>query len=208
MEDLQVPEGFDWKTQQTIQVFVNIPATGEVQPLIVTNRDRTKRYFKGYPTGNSRTVTYKDHNSFLLKGTAVVYNGAKGPNLAFINNGALVYNFNDNLKSALDNTCDLSVFETFTIGGWGGPNAGNSPGSVRDAYFDDVYDDDLIVGDDNGYTLTFETSGDIQSFYHRVDSPNISRKATINSNGWGWSICRTGNCSYPEPGLQRSRLSG
>ena len=183
MDELDVPENFDWKTTKTIQVSVNIPASGDVQPLIITNRARTKRYFKGYPAENSRTVSAKITIPSYLRELRLVYNGAKGPNMAFINNGSLVYNFNDNLKSAMDNECDLSGFETFTMGGWGGPNAGDNPGTVRDAYFDDVYDDDLIVGDDDGYTLTFETSGDIQSFLPEGGQPDILSQSYINPTG-------------------------
>ncbi|MFW5974730.1 MAG: LruC domain-containing protein, partial [Bacteroidota bacterium] len=164
VEDLQVSDDFDWKTQQTVQVFVNLPANGEIQPLIITNRDKTKRYFKGYPEGNSRTVSTKITPPSYVRGLRLIYNGASGPNFAYINNGSLVYNFNDMRKSVQDDDCDLDGFTTYSKGGWGAPPRGNNPGAFMQQHFDDIYPDGLVVGDPNNNTVTFETAQDLTDY--------------------------------------------
>ncbi|MDZ7777488.1 MAG: LruC domain-containing protein [Bacteroidales bacterium] len=164
VEDLQVPEGFDWKTQQTIQVLVNIPADGEVQPLIITNREKTKRYFKGYPDGNSRTVSTKITLPSYVRGLRLIYNGAPGPNYTYISNGSLVYNFNDMRKSALDDDCDLDGFKTYSKGGWGAPPNGNNPGVLMHQNFDAIYPNGMVVGDPDNKTVTFTTASAVTDY--------------------------------------------
>src|SRR5262249_20373263 len=41
-------------------------------------------------------------------------------------------------------------FETFTQGGWGAICHGGNPGCLRDAHFDEVFPDGLVLGDPDG----------------------------------------------------------
>ncbi len=179
VDDLQISSDFDWKTQQTVQVFVNIPVDGEIQPLIITNRDKTKRYFKGYPEGNSRTVSTKITIPSYVRGLRLIYNGAPGPNYEYISNGSLVYNFNDMRKSVMDDECDLNGFVTYSKGGWTTTAQGNNPGSLRDQHFDDIYPNGLVIGDPDNYTITFEESVDVNN-YKKGGKPAVLDQSYTN----------------------------
>ncbi len=59
--------------------------------------------------------------------------------------------------------CDIDGFVTFTQGGWGNKASGNNPGSIRDANFDQVFPNGLIIqGTVN--TLTFTSAAAIQAY--------------------------------------------
>ncbi len=181
VNDLVVPGNFDWKTQQTVQVFVQLPQNGELKPLIITNRDRTKRYFKGFPENtSSRTVSTKITIPSYVNELRLIYDGATGPNMAFILNETLMYDFNANKKSTKVVTCDLSGFITYSKGGWGAKAAGNNPGSIRDQYFDQVYPGDFVIGDDDGYTITFESSDDVEKYLPGGGGPKVLTKNYVN----------------------------
>ena len=164
--DLVVPSDFDWKTTQTLAVTVNLPVSGDIQPLIITNRDGSKRYFRGYPEDGSRTIqTVITIPSYVYE-LKLIYSGTAGPNMVFVSNGELNYNFNNTTKSVTsdDDDCDLSGFETFSKGGWGGKASGDNPGALRDQYFDQVYPGSLVVGDPAHFTITFESSADVKDY--------------------------------------------
>jgi len=181
VEDLQVPEGFDWKTQQTVQVFVQLPQNGELKPLIITNRDRTKRYFKGFPENSSSpTVSSKITIPAYVNELRLIYDGATGPNMAYILNETLMYDFNANKKSAKSVGCDLTGYVTYSKGGWGQKPNGNNVGALRDQYFDQVYSGDFVVGDDNGYTITFEESDDVKNYLPGGGGPEVLSESHLN----------------------------
>ena len=60
MNDLIVPPDFDWKTTQTLDVEVVLPTKGEIQPLLITNRDGSVKYFRGYPDDGSKVLYAPD----------------------------------------------------------------------------------------------------------------------------------------------------
>ena len=45
MSSLVVPADFDWKTTQTLDITVQLPSQGDLQPLLITNRDGSSVYF-------------------------------------------------------------------------------------------------------------------------------------------------------------------
>ncbi len=166
VSDLVVPSDFDWKTTQTLSVTIDLPVDGEVQPLIITNRDGSIRYFRGYPEDGSRTIRTLITIPTYVYELKLIYNGTAGPNMVFVSNGELNYNFNNTTKSVTsdDEDCDLSGFETFSKGGWGSRANGDNPGALRDEYFDQVYPGSLVVGDPAHFTITFESSSDVEDY--------------------------------------------
>ncbi|HKK10463.1 MAG TPA: hypothetical protein VJ939_06470, partial [Bacteroidales bacterium] len=181
VNDLVVPSNFDWKTQQTVQVFVQLPQSGELKPLIITNRDRTKRYFKGFPeNSSSRTVSSKITIPAYVNELRLIYDGATGPNMAFILNETLMYDFNANKKSAKSVTCDLDGFVTYSKGGWGQKAAGNNVGATRDAHFDQVYPGDFVVGDEDGFTITFNASNNVADYLPGGGGPSVLSQSYEN----------------------------
>jgi LruC domain-containing protein len=164
VNDLVVPPDFDWKTHQTIDVMVNLPQSGELKPLIITNRDGSKRYFRGFPEDNSRTLRTKITLPAYEYELRLIYSGTNGPNMAFISNGELYYDFSSSQKSVTVVGCDLSNFTTYSKGGWSSPANGNNPGSLRDEYFDQVYPDGFVIGDPDNYTITFESASDVEAY--------------------------------------------
>jgi len=132
MDELDVPQNFDWKTTKTINVQVDLPNNGDPSPLIITNRQVTKRYFKGFPEDNSRTVNTKITIPTYLSELRLFYNGTNGPNMAVIEGEYLSYNFNamqKSLKAVSDEDCDLSGFVTYSKGGWQGGSGNNGGGN-------------------------------------------------------------------------------
>jgi len=113
-----VPPDFNWKTHQTIEVIVNLPQTGALKPLIITNRDGSKRYFRGFPEDGSRNVRTKITLPAYENELRLIYSGANGPNMAFISNSQLIYDFSNTQKSIAVVGCDLSNFTTYSKGGW------------------------------------------------------------------------------------------
>ena len=181
MTELQVPSDFDWKTQKTINVFVNLPASGEIQPLIIMNREGTKQYFRGFPEDNSRTINTKITIPAFLNEVRLIYNGTKGPNMVIVENNFLDYNYNSQTKSTKSNlNCDLSNFTTYSKGGWGSKAHGNNVGVLRDAHFDDVYPTDFIIGDPNNKTITLNSSKDVENFLPDGGRPKVLSKSWIN----------------------------
>jgi len=60
-------------------------------------------------------------------------------------------------------SCDLSGMTTFTQGGWGAKASGNNPGSIRDAHFNDVFPNGMIISGGQ-YTLTFTSSSAVKEY--------------------------------------------
>lgn len=183
MNDLIVPPDFDWKTTQTLDVEVVLPESGEIQPLLITNRDGSIKYFRGFPDDGSRTVRTKITIPSYIVDLRFIYNGAKGPNIAYIGGSTLSYNFNSTLKSSDDDDCDVSGYITYSKGGWGQKAHGNNVGSLRDDHFDDVYPGDFVVG--TGNTLTFNATGDVENFLPDGGSPAVLTQSYVNPDGKG-----------------------
>ncbi len=78
--------------------------------------------------------------------------------------------------------CEL-IFRTQTPGGWGAKAAGNNPASYRDAHFDEVFPDGLVVGDASGYTLTLESAMDVQNFLPSGGTPAALSMDYVNPSG-------------------------
>lgn len=181
VNDLQVPPDFDWKTTQTVDITVELPASGSIQPLIITNRDGSRRYFKGFPEDGSRTLRTRITIPTYVYEVRLTYSGAVGPNTAFVSNGQLHYDFNLTAKSTkVVVLCDLSGFTTYSKGGWGSPPAGNNPGALRDQYWDQVYPDGMVVGDPNNYTITFSSGSDVRNYLPGGGQPQVLSKSWVN----------------------------
>jgi LruC domain-containing protein len=182
VSELVVPADFDWKTTQTLAVSVELPATGEIQPLIITDRNGTVRYFRGYPEDGSRTINTVITIPAYVFELKLTYNGTTGPNIVFVSNGELYYNFNKTTKSVKsdDEDCDLSGFETFSKGGWGTEAHGNNPGTLRDQHFDQVYPGDFVIGDPDHYTVTFESSTKVKNYLPGGGDPKLLTQDWLN----------------------------
>lgn len=164
MEELDVPSNFDWTTQKTIDVEVTLPQNSSLQPLIITNRGATNRFFRGFPEDNSKTVNTRITIPTYLSELRLFYNGSEGPTMVTIEGDYLSWDYNAKSAKIVTDDCDLSGFITYSKGGWGSRPNGNNPGVLRDQYFDQVYSGDFVVGDPNNYTITFEESKDVQKY--------------------------------------------
>lgn len=180
VNDLIVPPDFDWKTQQTIDVVVSLPQTGELKPLLITNRDGSKRYFRGFPEDGSRTLRTKITLPAYEYELRLIYSGTNGPNMAFISNGEMYYDFASSQKSLTVVGCDLSNFTTYSKGGWGQKAAGNNVGVLRDQYFDQVYSDGLVIGDPDNYTITFDNASDVEEYLPGGGGPEVLNRSWMN----------------------------
>lgn len=181
VNDLTIPSDFDWKTTKTISVSINLPEYGELQPLIITNREGTKRYFRGYPENGSRTLNTVITIPSYIYELELIYNGATGPNMAFISNESLVYDFNTiTTKSTSAVDCDLSNFTTYSKGGWGQKASGNNVGALRDQYFDQVYPGDFVVGNSSYYTMTFNSSENVKDYLPGGGQPKVLNGNKVN----------------------------
>ncbi len=61
------------------------------------------------------------------------------------------------------NSCDLDGMTTFTQGGWGTKASGGNPGSIRDAHFNAVFPNGIVITG-GSYTLTFTSSSAVKDF--------------------------------------------
>jgi LruC domain-containing protein len=181
VSDLVVPADFDWKTTQTITVSVQLPSSGEIQPLIITNRDGSKRYFRGYPEDGSRTVNTVITIPSYLNELRLTYNGTTGPNVVFVSSGILSYNFNNTTKSATshdNDDCDLDGFITYSKGGWGAKNG--EVADLRNEHFDQVYPTNFVVGDPAHYKITFNSSNDVKNYLPGGGTPRVLTRNWTN----------------------------
>lgn len=174
VNDLVVPADFKWNTTQTISVSVNLPVSGDIQPLILTNREGTVKYFRGYPENDSRTVNTKITIPTYVNEVRLTYSGVTGPNMVLVSNGTLTYDLNNTTKSVISHDeCDLSGFKTFSKGGWGTEASGNNPGSLRDQHFDQVYPGNFVVGDPAHYKITFSGSVNVENYLPGGGGPAV-----------------------------------
>ena len=180
VNDLVVPYDFDWKTTKTVSITVKLPNQGDLQPLIITNREGTKKYFRGFPDDGSRTVYTKITIPAYINELKLTYNGTTGPNMVYISNESLVYNFNISTKSVQDDECDLSGFKTYSKGGWGQKAHGSNVGALRDQYFDQVYPGDFVVGNPSQYTITFNATNDVEKYLPGGGGPKVLTKSWTN----------------------------
>ncbi|MDA3944843.1 MAG: LruC domain-containing protein [Bacteroidetes bacterium] len=180
VNDLVVPADFDWKTHQTIDVIVTLPQSGELKPLLITNRDGSKRYFRGFPEDGSRTLRTKITLPTYEYELRLIYSGANGPNMAFISNGQMIYDFVSSQKSVTVVGCDLSNFTTYSKGGWGQNASGNNVGALRDQYFDQVYPNDFVIGDPDNFTITFESAADVENYLPGGGDPAVLNSDWVN----------------------------
>ena len=180
MNDLIVPSDFDWKTTQTLEIVVNLPSEGELQPLLITNRDGSERYFRGFPDDGSRTLRTTITIPSYIIDLRFIYSGTNGPNVAYINGSTVSYDFNTTQKSSNVVTCNLSGFVTYSKGGWGSKAAGGNVGTLRDEHFDDVYPTNFVVGYASEYTITFNASGDVENYLPGGGGPKVLTKSWVN----------------------------
>ncbi|MBU1579040.1 MAG: hypothetical protein KJ754_06400, partial [Bacteroidetes bacterium] len=180
VNDLVVPADFDWKTHQTIDVIVTLPQTGELKPLLITNRDGSKLYFRGFPEDGSRTLRTKITLPTYEYELRLIYSGANGPNMAFISNGQMIYDFVSSQKSVTVVGCDLSNFTTYSKGGWGQNASGNNVGALRDQYFDQVYPNDFVIGNPDNFTITFESAADVENYLPGGGEPAVLNNSWFN----------------------------
>ncbi|MEA3504387.1 MAG: LruC domain-containing protein, partial [Bacteroidota bacterium] len=129
---------------------------------------------------NSRFVKTKITIPTYINELRLIYNGANGPNMAFIANDVLEYSFNTKLKSVKSSDCDLSGFTTYSKGGWGQKAHGNNVGALRDQYFDQVYPNEFVIGDPNNYTITFDASINVKNYLPGGGSPKVLSKSWTN----------------------------
>ena len=62
---------------------------------------------------------------------------------------------------------------TQTPGGWGAPAAGNNPGTIRDAHFDAVFPNGLVVGCAAGYSITLTSAQAVEDFLPSGGKPRV-----------------------------------
>jgi len=98
------------------------------------------------PESGKQTITCTIPCDDLLEGLsvhfqfgAVLADGERG-----LSNAATV--------TVEEGACDIDAGDlvTFTQGGWGAPCAGENPGCLRDASFDDAFPQGLVLGDQDG----------------------------------------------------------
>jgi LruC domain-containing protein len=165
MTELNVPADFDWKTHQTVDISISVPSKSTDKPILITNRDASRRYFKGYSNSKTSNLTTKITIPAYLHELRIIQDGSPGPNMVTIDNGMLTFDFNTkNNKMVADNNCDLSGFITYSKGGWGSNTHGNNVGVLRDTHFDDVYPGDFVIGDLNNHTITFTSSSAVRVY--------------------------------------------
>ncbi|GJM29239.1 MAG: hypothetical protein DHS20C17_18740 [Cyclobacteriaceae bacterium] len=78
--------------------------------------------------------------------------------------------------------CDIG-HRTQTPGGWGAPAAGNNPGALRDAYFDQVFPDGLLVGCPNGYYVRLTSAAAVEDFLPSGGKPRVLDQIYIDPSG-------------------------
>lgn len=109
-----------------------------------------------------------------------------------------------NLAKADNSVCDLSGFVTYTQGGWGSTAHGHNPGTVRDAYFSQVFSGGLTVG--GGYTMKFTSSQAIKSYLQGGGTPdrlthNYTNPVSSESGTFGVQmVALTLNVGFDEAG--------
>ena len=131
MNDLIVPSDFDWTTTQTLDIEVTLPESGEIQPLLITNRDGSVKYFRGYPDDGSRVVKTRITIPAYIVDLRFIYSGTTGPNIAYIGGSTVTYNFNSTLKTFGHHNCNVSGYITYSKGGWGQKAHGSNVGDRK-----------------------------------------------------------------------------
>ncbi len=179
--ELVVPADFDWRTTQTVEVTVQLPETGALQPLLITTRDGSRRFFRGFPEDGSRTLHTKITVPAIIKELKLTYSGTVGPNIVYLSNAKLDFDFNTSkFKSTETVGCNLDGFLTYSKGGWGQRASGNNCGTLRDEHFDDVYPVDFIVGDPDHYTIIFNRSSDVKNYLPGGGTPQVLTHSYVN----------------------------
>ena len=77
--------------------------------------------------------------------------------------------------------CDLSGMTSFTQGGWGTKASGNNPGSIRDAHFNDVFPNGIVITG-GPYTLTFTSSSAVKNFLPAGGTPKAMTSSKTDPN--------------------------
>lgn len=118
VDDLIIPEGFDWKTTQTLDVSVVLPNEGNIKPLTITNSTGTIKYFRGYPDDESRIVNTKITIPSYINEVKISYDNANELNIDLGSDSSLFHDFNIVNKSAQKNAVsvlDLGLIANFTL---------------------------------------------------------------------------------------------
>lgn len=75
------------------------------------------------------------------------------------------------------------VWRTQTQGGWGSPANGNNPGVYRDANFDSAFPGGLVVGCEDGFTLTLTSAAAVQAFLPSGGGPQVFDENLVDPTG-------------------------
>jgi LruC domain-containing protein len=94
LDSFIVPASFDWKTTQTLKISVALPNEGNIQPLIISNRSGSKRFFQGYPEDGSRTLNTIITIPSYISELRLIYNGSNEVTIDLVSNSSFSYNFN------------------------------------------------------------------------------------------------------------------
>lgn len=87
--------------------------------------------------------------------------------------------------------CVPEGYRTQTQGGWGSAAQGENPGVYRDAHFDEVFPDGLVVG--GNYTLTLNSAIAVQNFLPSGGTPAMLNANFINPSGSDLNNAFAGN---------------
>ncbi len=74
-------------------------------------------------------------------------------------------------------------WRTQTQGGWGSPAAGNNPGAYRNANFDAAFPDGLVLGCEEGNTLTLTSAAAVQAFLPSGGQPSSLSNSLTDPTG-------------------------
>ncbi|MBN2638821.1 MAG: LruC domain-containing protein [Bacteroidales bacterium] len=196
MNDLVVSDNFSWATTKSVAVDITTPSWDPSQVVKIYSIDGKTLYYAGFPASNgvvSAQITVPTASNMLL----VEYgSGSKYRSTLVGINDQLSYNYNS-FKSAAVVSCDLSGEISFSQGGWSSKAHGDNPGSIRDAHFDELFPNGLVMGDPDHYTITLTSSSAVKNFLPGGSTSkvltnsytNISSKTNKNVSGnWGGQI--------------------
>ncbi|MBN2615045.1 MAG: LruC domain-containing protein [Bacteroidales bacterium] len=194
MNDLVVSDNFNWKTTKTVAVNITTPTWDPSQVVKIYSIDGKNLYYAGFP-GTSGTVNANitlPAATNMLKLEYGIGNTYKSMLVGVDNQ--LAFNYNE-FKSAAADACDLSKEETFSQGGWSSKAHGDNPGSVRDAHFEQVFPNGLVMGDPDHYTITLTSSENVKDFLPGGGGSEVLTQSYTNpkskdkvAGNWGGQI--------------------
>lgn len=194
MNDLVVSDNFSWKTTKAVSVDITTPSWDPSQVVKIYSIDQKTLYYAGFPSSNgivSAQITVPAAANMLLVeyGSGTKYKST----LVGIDN-QLSYNYN-NFKSTSAVACDLSGEISYSQGGWSSKAHGDNPGSVRDAHFDELFPNGLVIGDPDHYTIKLTSSEKVRKFLPGGGKSKVLTRSYTNpyskkkvAGNWGGQI--------------------